>query len=177
MPLLGTTVLLIAIGLLSGMLAIRLIVWHLPSIHPGQQGLQQRSQRAHMLQLLLIQLDCRHAAIQHLPHHAGHCHHARQISTIRPSDFIDLLFALDRPVTCRYAFPGHYNGHGAPSRVWKKSRIGLTMTCSLELCSGLLRQLVEHLFPLALPKGHLLPRMPARPIPCSAHDSRLYNQP
>lgn len=51
------------------------------------------------------------------------------------------------------------------------------MTCIPELCCGLLRQLVEHLFPLALRKGHLLPSLPARPIPCSTHYSRLYAEP
>ena len=58
MSLLYIVVLLIATCVLSGLLAIRLVVRRLPGIHPGQQGLQQRAQRAHVLQLLLIQLDC-----------------------------------------------------------------------------------------------------------------------
>ena len=48
------------------------------------------------------------------------------------------------------------------------------MTCVLKLCCDLLRQLIEHLLPSAILKGHMLLDLSTLPTPCSTHDCRLY---
>ncbi len=63
------------------------------------------------------------------------------------------------------------------SWLWREFERGLTLACIPELCCSLLRQLVEHLFPVGLCKGSLLPGLPSWPTPGSTHDGGLYTQP
>ncbi len=48
------------------------------------------------------------------------------------------------------------------------------MTCVAKLCCGILRQLIEHLFPSAIREGHMLLDLTTLPTPCSTHDCCLY---
>lgn len=71
-------VLLTAICLMVLVLTFSSIIRRLPSIDPGQQRLQQCTEGAHLLQLLLVQLGCWHQTARYqLPtfcsyHHAAH---------------------------------------------------------------------------------------------------------